>query len=440
MRGFSKRRFMLASAAAAFTAATGGLARAQGARPGYPPTNIDETKVRAYTLPDPLTLQNGQKVRSVSEWESKRRPQIMKLLAGHMEGVTPKTAMKAAYELVDKGTPAMGGIATRQQVRIKLSNGKITRTIRVMLLLPAKAKGPVPTFLYLGFEPAVFVLDEPGLDIGMAWVASAKSRVPDRLANRVGNGLNLKPFLERGFGLAYVYYQDIDPDFAGGAPFGVRELFEAQEGRDRRPTEWGTVGSWAWGLSRVLDWLLTNKAVDGKRVAVGGASRLGKATIWCGAQDQRFAMVVPFISGEGGCSISRRNYGETIGDLMDPKRYPYWYAPIYDTYSKDVDRLPVDGHMLVAMVAPRPILQVCGSEDTWSDPKGEFIASLAAKPVWELYGKKGIDLTAYPRPGGKSLNDMGYFVHDGPHTVAPGDLLVAIEFMEKHWGRQAAAI
>jgi hypothetical protein len=432
----SKRQILLAAAAASAFSAVGGLAFGQGARPGYPPTNTDESKVRNYTLPDLMVLQNGTSVRTVHDWQARRRPEIMRLLAENQEGETPKKVLKPLYTVVDKGTPSMGGLAVRRQVRISFSKAKDTPAIRVLLLTPATAKGPVPVFFYTGFEPAIRVLDEPGVDVGMAWAAATKSRVPDRDAARVGN-LDLSPFLKHGFGVAYVYYQDIEPDFDGGAQFGVRELFQKQEGRERRPKEWGAMGAWAWGMSRVMDWLVTNKAVDGKKIAVAGASRMGKATLWAGAQDERFAMVIPFISGEGGASISRRNFGETIGDLMDPKRYPYWFAPRYDGYSKDVDRLPVDGHMLLAMAAPRPVLQICGSEDDWSDPKGEFIASLAAKPVWELYGKRGIDLTTYPAPGAQSLNDMGYYVHKGPHTVAPGDLTVVIAFMEKHFGQPA---
>jgi hypothetical protein len=143
------------------------------------------------------------------------------------------------------------------------------------------------------------------------------------------------------------------------------------------------------------------------------------------------------MSGEGGAAISRRNYGETVADLMNPVRIPYWFAPIYDSYSANVDRLPVDGHMLVALHAPRPILLTTGSTDTWSDPKGEFVSALAAEPVYRLFGKKGLGLAEYPRPETRIISDIGYYVHNGGHLITDGDHETMLAFMDAHLANPA---
>jgi hypothetical protein len=419
------------------TAATGPVS-AQIPRPQKPPTNTDEAQVGSYVLPDPMQLANGERVRDAKTWTAVRRPEIMRLFQENQHGVIPAARKAARYQVVDHEVMVFDGLAQRTQVRIRFSDRPDAPVIRVLLHVPVAAKRPVPTLLHIGFSPPALLLDQPGLDVGQVWSSKTDTRIPDREAPKVldFNAKTFQHFLERGYAVAYVYYGDIEPDYAGGAAHGVRSLFGPQGG-PRQPDEWGSLGAWSWGLSRVLDYLQTNSAVDGRQVALSGMSRLGKAVIWAGACDERFAVVIPMASGEGGCTISRRNYGETIADLTDPERFPYWFAPRYADYAFDVPRLPVDGHMLVALIAPRPILQVCGSADTWSDPKGEFIASLAAKPVYELFGKRGIDLTTYPGPDTKSLNDMGYYLHDGPHTTLPADFAVMSAFLDKHLVRRA---
>ncbi len=430
------RRTLLTGMAAASVAAPALAGPAP--RPKPPPTNTDESKVVSYILPDPLVLANGERVRDAKTWIAQRRPEILRLFEQNQHGVTPAGAFKPRYHVVDRDAPAFDGLAQRTQVRIRFSDQPETPTIRVLLFVPVAAKRPVPTLLHIGFSPPILLLDQPGLDVGQVWNSKTDARIPDREAPKVADFRleSFQHFLERGYAVAYVYYGDIEPDYAGGAARGVRTLFGPQE-RARKPDEWGSLGAWSWGLSRVLDYLQTNPAVDGRQVALSGMSRLGKAVIWAGARDERFAVVIPMASGEGGCTISRRNFGETIADLTAPDRFPYWFCPRYADYAFDAPRLPVDGHMLISLIAPRPILQVCGSQDAWSDPKGEFIASLAARPVYELFGKRGVDLPSYPPPDTKSLNDMGYYLHDGPHTTLPADFAVMSAFLDRHLVRRA---
>jgi len=187
-------------------------------------------------------------------------------------------------------------------------------------------------------------------------------------------------------------------------------------------------------LSRVMDYLETDKDIDAKRVALTGASRLGKTVLWTGARDIRFAMIIASVSGEGGAALSRRNYGETVAHLVAPTRFPYQFAGNYAQYGPDPNKLPMDGHMLVALIAPRPVLLQTGSTDGWSDPKGEWLAAVAAKPVFELFKETGPDTTQWPEPEDSSqlLHHLGYFMHKGPHGVLPTDWPRFIDFMKKY--------
>jgi len=257
--------------------------------------------------------------------------------------------------------------------------------------------------------------------------------VPDREA-RILFSVDPSYFVPRGYGVAIVGYTDIDPDFDHGGRHGVRSLFGG-DGEPRSATDWGSMGGWAWGLSRVMDYLVTDPRVDADRVAVSGFSRNGKATLWAAAQDERFAMAIPMMSGEGGAAISRRDFGETVADLTNPDRFDYWYAPRYADYAFDVDALPLDGHSMVSLVAPRPVLLITGAADTWSDPMGEWVSAQAAGAVYDLFGLDGVPSVPEP-PLGRLVGDrIGFFMHDAGHTVLPEDLAAMADFMDRHFGR-----
>ena len=387
-------------------------------------TNIDESKVGSYTLPDLLRQYDGRTVSDSTSWMSQRRPELLELFAANLFGRTPPTHITPRTELVERDGPGLGGLARRTQVRIIVGDGPEAVKIRVVLFAPAKATTRVPVLLHIGFSPNVLVFDEPGIDEGMAWDGRTKQRVPDRKALLLA-GFDAKPFIEKGYAVAHVYYGDIEPDFDGGAAFGVRKALGGTA-NPRKPDEWGAIGAWSWGLSRIVDWLQTDPAIDGSRIALSGASRLGKTTLWAAAQDPRFTVVMPIISGEAGAALSRRNFGETIADISSPTRYHYWFAPRYQSYAADISRLPIDAHMLLALIAPRPMLLVNGDEDTWSDWQGEIDAAAAARPVYTLFGRQ---------------NDLQIFTHHGGHKLLPEDLAAMAAFMARQFGdpRQVAA-
>ncbi|HTB64043.1 MAG TPA: acetylxylan esterase, partial [Opitutales bacterium] len=198
--------------------------------------------------------------------------------------------------------------------------------------------------------------------------------------------------------------------------------------------EWGAIAAWAWGISRVQDYLETDKDVDAKRVAITGGSRLGKTVLWAGVNDPRIAMVIACSGGSGGAKLARRNYGETIAHLVAPTRYPYQFAVNYAKFAAKPSDMPMDTNSLVAAMAPRPLLlHTAANGDNWSDPKGEYLAAILATPAYELLGKKGLDRTVdQPMVTSEFVGkDLAFYLNNGGHAALNWD--IAIQFMNDHF-------
>ena len=394
------------------------------------PVNYTEAKVGTYTLPDPLKLASGSSVTTAGIWFEKRRPEIVRLFEENQFGRMPDRPADMSFDVFDKGTPAFEGKATRRQITIFFSKDKSGPQVDLLLYLPANSQKRVPVLLNVGFTANNLAVSDPGVKVGRIFNPKTNQREPAGLGGFRFGALNVLPLIERGFGVATLYYADIDPDSAAGLPFGVRGLYLKPGQAAPAPDEWGSISAWAWGLSRALDYLETEAGVDAKRVALMGVSRLGKTVLWTAAHDTRFALVIASCSGEGGASLSRRNYGETIKHLVEPTRYPYQFCANYAKYADHVDQLPVDSHMLIALIAPRPVLLQTGDKDRWSDPKGEFLAAVAATPVYKLLGKDGIEDAQMPASGVPILHTLGYFMHSGGHGSLPSDWDVFFKFLE----------
>jgi hypothetical protein len=414
---------------------------AQGPQPPAPkpaatsvagiPVNYDESKVGTYTLPDPLKLNNGEPVRDAKTWYKKRRPEIVEMFETQQYGRAPGRPDGESFDVFDKGTPALDGKAIRKQVTIYLAKDKSGPKINLLIYLPAKARKPVPLLLSINFGAITNAIDDPGIKPVEVWDPKTNTKILAVKGRGFGR-LNVDPLLDAGFGVATFYYGDIDPDYLNGFSNGIRARYLKPGQTQPAPDEWGSIAAWAWGMSRVEDYFETDKSIDAKRVAIHGVSRLGKTVMWAGAHDQRFAAVIASCSGEGGAALSRRNYGETVAHLVAPTRYPYQFAINYQKYAEHVDSLPMDAHMLVALIAPRPILLQTGSTDSWSDPKGEFLAAVAAGPVYKLLGKDGLDTDVWPAAKQPILHDIGYYMHDGGHGMVPSDWDVYIQFLKMH--------
>ena len=385
-------------------------------------TNYDEAKVGTYTLPDPLMLQNGRPVRDAAAW-AKRRAEILALYETHIFGRVPKSAPKARFEVVETDPAAMEGTAVRKRVVMRFGEKADGPAVNVVIYLPAKATGPVPLVLSLSFVggmPAGAAVATPAAGTATAPAVVAPARPP-------GRGEPIAEILARGFGYAILRYTEIQPDNAAGRTKGVMGLALAPGQTEFAPDEWGTISAWAWGLSRVQDYLETDRAVDAKRVAIVGHSRLGKSVLWAGAQDTRFALVYSSQGGEMGSALSRRDYGETVDDMA--ANFGYQFAGNFQKFAGHWNDMPVDAHMLIALSAPRPLLVSTGSGDKWSDPRGAFLAMVAAGPVYRLLGQTDLGTAEMPALDQPVITGtLGYLEHDGPHVISPLDWTTFLDF------------
>lgn len=395
------------------------------------PVNYNQAKVGTYTLPDPLLLNDGKLVRTAKTWWTERRPQIVKLFETQQYGIAPGRPKEESFHVAEQGK-AFGGTAIRKQVTISFSKDPSWPKIHLLVYLPAAAKKPVPMYFTISFAPNQCVTDDPAIIPGKIWSPRTHTKVMPPQRYCFFGHLPVKRLLDAGFGVASFYYGDVDPDFIGGFKYGIREKYLKPGQTRRAPDAWGAIAAWAWGMSRVEDYFETDPQIDAKRVAIQGISRLGKTVMWAGAHDQRFAAVIASCSGEGGAALSHRDYGETIALLTTPTRYPYQFAENYAKWGGFPDKAPMDANMLVALVAPRPLLLQTGSTDYWSDPKGEFLAEVAAGPVYKLLGKTPLETDVWPPPGVPILHTLAYYMHKGGHGMVPTDWNIYLEFLKMH--------
>jgi len=394
------------------------------------PVNYDEDKVGTYTLPDPLVMQNGEKVSTAETWIKKRRPEILELYKSEQFGKCPKRN-HTGFKVIEADSPAFNNKAIRKQVTLYFTEDTSDCKADLLLYLPAKAKKPAPVFLMISFMPNSLKINDPGIKEEMMWNREGK-RIPASEGKSWGY-FNVEKYISEGIGVATIYYGDIEPDFAEGIKYGIRGHFLKEGETWPAPDEWGAISAWAWGLSCVMDYLESDKQVDSEKVALNGVSRLGKTVLWAGARDERFGIVIASCSGEGGAALSMRNFGETIGHMIAPSRYFYQFCGNRAKYAENPQSSPIDAHMLISLIAPRPLLLQTGDTDHWSDARGEFLAAVAAEPVYNLFGKKGLQTDVMPDAGQAVLNDLGYYMHSGGHGVQPDDYDIYLKFMKKHF-------
>jgi hypothetical protein len=397
------------------------------------PVNYDEDKVGNYTLPDVLTMQNGKKVTDKQSWLSKRRPEIVKLFEENQFGLMPGKPADMHFNVFDKGTTVFDGGAVRKQVTVYFTADTLYK-MDVLMYLPAKSTKPVPLVLMISFSPnSSLSVDDPGVKPGVMWDKTGKKLpAPKTGLGKLGKA-DIERFTNNGYGIATIYYGDIEPDFKTGYQQGIIGHYMKPGEKVPGDHEWGAISAWCWGLSRAMDYLETDKQIDAKRVALQGVSRLGKTVLWAGAHDTRFKMVIASCSGEGGAALSRRNYGENLAHMSDTSRYYYQFAPQWHNYANNFNLSPVDAHMLVALMTPRPLLLQTGDTDLWSDPHGEYLSAVAAQPVYQLFGLQGPGNAAWPAAKDVSVayNALGYYMHQGGHGTIPADWDIYLEYIKK---------
>jgi hypothetical protein len=416
------------------------LAAAALLAPQQPPAALyDEAKVPAYVLPDPLVLNSGERVRDAKAWVERRRPEILEMYRTEVFGRAPAKAPHLAFHADSTALSSYGVPHIYQKVTISFADAADAPRAYMVVYLPAAAKKPVPVFLGLSFAPVQTVYADPAVPLLDQWVLDPATKGVVRKASEessrgaAASRWQLETILQHGYGLATIYYGDVEPDFAGGMSHGIRALFLKPGQAAPAPDEWGAISAWAWALSRAMDYLETDRLVDAKRVAVIGHSRLGKTALWAGAQDPRFSIVISNESGEGGAAISRRLFGERTTNLNTT--FPHWFCGNFKKYDDREDRMPFDAHFLLSLIAPRALYVASAEEDRWSDPRGEFLAAVGAGPVYELLGRKGLGTDAFPALNQSIGSSVRYHVRAGKHDVTAYDWQQYLRFADEQWGQ-----
>jgi hypothetical protein len=403
-------------------------------QPAFVP-NYDESKVGAFTLPDPLVMIDETKVANARQWR-KRRAEILRLFATEMYGRTPTTHPAITVEELSRDAQALGGLALRREIAIYLLGKKDGPRMNLLVYTPARATARVPVFLSANFNGNHAVTTEKGVVLSTQWMRKGADKgVIDNRATEASRGSEanrypLEMILKRGYGVATFYCGDLFPDHKDGLKDSIIPHFYTAGQTAPAADDWNAMGAWAFGLSRAIDFFERDKAVDAKHVVVHGHSRLGKAALWAGAQDERFALIISNESGEGGAALSRRNYGENIWRINTS--FPHWFCGNYKKYNDRANDLPFDQHMLISLLAPRPVYVASAQGDQWADPRGEFLSAQAASPVYKLLGKEGMGATEMPGVNAPVMTRIGYHIRTGEHDVTNYDWEQYLNFADRH--------
>lgn len=385
-------------------------------------------------LPDPLTFNSGKKVKSVTEWE-RRRKEILETMTREMYGVSPEPPGNVRFEVFEEDKKALGGKATRRQVTVHMTEkGKQTQ-FDLLIYIPNQAKHPVPAIIGLNFIGNQAIHADPGIRLTTTWVensgmfpCAADGRATDACRGVNASQWAVDSILARGYALVTLYREEVASDRKAQAfQTGVHTLYpELQQRQDN----FGTIAAWAWALSRGMDYLETDNDIDAKRVAVFGFSRLGKAALWAGATDQRFAAVLSNESGAGGGKQFRRGVGEDINRLCTV--FPHWFARNLGKYKGKDTELPFDQHFVLALIAPRPVYLATAEDDKNADPPGEFATARAADAVYRFLGTNGFPNGPFPALNQPLTGQIGFHIRPEGHDVKMFDWIQFLNFSDLH--------
>ena len=385
-------------------------------------------------LPDPLLRSDGTRVTTAKEWTKQRRPELKALFAHYMYGHVPPrpSGMKMDVERVDRGL--FDGKATEKEITLTLGTNNAPK-IHLLLVVPNHRFKPAPVFVGPNFYGNHTVLSDSAVALPGGWMPKGGPGVVDNRATDAGRGAQvdvwaIEQSIDRGYAVATFYNGDVEPDRPDAAE-GIRAYYA----KGRKPYDWGAIAAWAWGVSRAVDYLVTDKSVDPEQIAVVGHSRNGKAALVAAAFDERIALAIPLQAGCGGTAPSRGKIGESVQQIND--HFPHWFNAEFKNFNETPDKLPFDQHCLIALCAPRPVLLPNATEDTWANPAGQFEMLQAAAPVYRLLGAGGFEAGSMPEPGTLLDGVLGYYIRPGKHSMTTNDWKVFLDFADKHLGKPA---
>lgn len=392
-------------------------------------------------LPDPLIMNDGTRVTTKEQWILSRRGEIIELLSREMYGDAPPRPANLKFEVFDHDPRALNGKATRKQIAVTFGNTTSKQwRIDLLLYIPNEVKTP-PVILGLNFWGNHAVINDPAIRLTESYIEEGSPRnkyldlsgVKNHRATDAARGTDairwpVQEMIDRGYALATAYRGDIDPDIKDGFDQSVKSLYPELQKRD---ANFGTIGAWAWSLSRLMDYLVTDKDIDAKRVALFGWSRLGKAALWAMANDERFALFLDSEGGSGGIKLFHYPQGQTIQNLN--ANFPHWYCRNYSKYDGKEAAMPFDSHFAVALVAPRPIYSGASEGNQTFDPTGQFLAIKAAEPVYALFGKTGLPADKVPALDTPVHGYLGFHRRSGRHDVTAFDWEQYLKFCDANF-------
>jgi (4-O-methyl)-D-glucuronate---lignin esterase len=385
-------------------------------------------------LPDPLVTLNGERVTTKQQWVEKRQPELKELFQYYMYGYAPPAPDKVGAAVDWTEPKAFGGKATMKEITISFGPPD-TPKIHLLLVVPNARKRPAPVFVGMNFHGNHALVNDPAVRLPTVWVPDKAAGAKDNRATEAGRGTEvdvwaLEQSIDRGYAVATFYCGDVDPDRPD-----VREGIQPhlrKPGQEPGPHDWGTIAAWAWGISRAVDYLQTDRDLDKDRIAVVGHSRLGKTALLAGAFDERIALVIPLQAGCGGTAPSRTDSkdAETVKAINE--HFPHWFDGTFKEFNDQPDKLPLDQNCLAALVAPRPLLYCNAVEDKWANPQGQFEMLKSADAVYRLLGAGGLETKQMPEVGQLSDGTLGYYIRPGKHSMTKGDWKVFLDYADKH--------
>jgi hypothetical protein len=387
--------------------------------------------VMALQLPDPLQMSDGTEVKTAKQWEQKRRPELKRLFQEQMYGQIPPKPKKMDFKVVSEDDNFLDGKAVLKNVTISFGSPDAPK-IDLMVISP-KGKQGSPAFLALNFCGNHAIVNDAGVPLTRGWLSSnckgcTNNHATDAARGAQANDWPVEEIIRRGYALATFCNTDVDSDRADVSD-GVYKWLNPNAPAHNR----GTIAAWAWGFHRAMDYLVTDKAIDPKRVATVGHSRNGKTALLAAAMDERFALAIPHQAGCGGTAPSRGKVGESVTRINTS--FPHWFNAEFKKYNDTPEKLPFDQNCLVALMAPRPVLFSNAQEDQWANPDGQFEVLRAAEPVYKLLKAGGLDADKMPELNKLVNSNLGYFIRPGKHSMTKEDWMIFLDFADKQMKR-----